>query len=332
MKRFSIKNAAYIFCAVSIMLLLCSVPDRVQAAEPNEMGEIMIIMYHGLTPYTPKESYMRSVSQFKNDLKLLYENGYRLISVADLLDNNINVEKGYTPVILTFDDGESTAFSLVEKDGELVPRENCAVDIINKFNEEHPDFGRTGVFFICGTKGHVPFIGAGSVKERFSYLVNMGYELGNHTDSHPALSRLNKHEIEKEMAEVERLVRETLPGYRMRCVAYPYGSVPKDKYKEALLSGFKNDIEYEYEIVMREKNVGTSALPYSLSFDKYNVSRVRGSNNSVKDLGWYIKYYKEHEDERFISDGNPDVLTIPSKYADNLNFWNVMNKLIKIVD
>lgn len=302
------------------------------AAEPNEMGEIMILMYHGLTQYPPKENYMRSASQFKQDLEMLYENGYRLISIADLLDNNICVEKGFTPVVLTFDDGYNTSFSLIEKDGELIPKPNCAVDIINSFNDKHPDFGKAGVFFICDYRGREPFTGAGSIKDRLSYLVNMGYELGNHTGAHLQLSTLSKNEIIKEMADVEKLVRDVLPGYRMRCTAYPYGSIPKDKYKEAVLSGKYGDIEYEYDIAMREKHCGTSPLPYSLEFDKYNFPRVRGSNNSVKDLGWYIKYYKNNEDKRYISDGDPDVLTIPSRYADNFDLWSAMNKLIKIVD
>lgn len=316
-----------------ILIMLMSLSRQVYAKNqlpPNEAGEIMILMYHGLTAATPKENYMRSISSFKSDLNLLYENGYRLISLSDLLDNNITVEAGCTPVILTFDDGYNTAFSLIEKDDTLIPKPNCAVDIINKFNEEHPDFGKAGVFYICDS-GRIPFNGAGTLKDRFQYLVENGYELGNHTATHTELNKLSRDRIMEEMGKVEELVRLELPGYRMRSMSYPYGYMPGKENQDAALEGRYKDIEYSYDIGLREKITDASTVPANYGFDPYYVPRVRGSSNAVRDLGWYIKHYNEHPEERYVSDGDGETITIPQKYLNRVNIWQLTDKFVKIV-
>lgn len=119
-----------------------------QKVRPNELGHIMIIMYHGIVESDPPSPYQRTVEGLKEDLEYLYENGYRPISMRDYIDNNISVEAGYTPVVLTFDDGIRSSFSLIEENGEFKPTPDSAVDIMNKFYEEHPDFGRHAIFYI----------------------------------------------------------------------------------------------------------------------------------------------------------------------------------------
>ncbi|MDR1687681.1 MAG: polysaccharide deacetylase family protein [Clostridiales bacterium] len=321
-----------IYALFLTFLLVFAAKTAVYSLEPNEMGEIMIVMYHGLRPYPPKENYLCSISDFKSDMQMLYDNGYRLISLADLLDNNIKVEKGCTPIVLTFDDGYSTAFSLEEKNGKLVTAADCCVDIINKFNETHPGFGRAGVFYICDYQGQEPFYGAGTMKQRLTALVEMGYELGNHTGSHSYLNKLNKESIMKDMTDVEKLVADSLPGYKMRSAAYPYGSVPNKSYQDVMLKGKFGEIEYEYDVAFREKMVGGSTLPYSVEHNKLFAPRVRGSNNAVWDLGWYVRHYDKNPDERFVSDGEPDVITVPARYAQKLDVWKCLNKTLKIVE
>ena len=44
----------------------------------------------------------------------------------------------------------------------------------------------------------------------------------------------------------------------------------------------------------------------------------------------YFKQYEENKRERFISDGNPDVITIPQRHLDYLNMDMVASKLVNV--
>ncbi len=302
-----------------------------QKIKPNEIGQIMILMYHGLDRDKASAPYMRTISGFKEDLKKLYENGYRIISLEDLLDNNIKVEAGYTPIVLTFDDAMNTAFSFEEKDGKLVPAKDCAVDIINKFCDEHPDFGKGGVFYINGDEA--PCFGVnGTLKERLEYLINNGYEIGNHTYHHYHMGSLSAEKIQEEMAKLENKVQENIPGYKMISMAYPYGERPQKGLQKFSIKGNYKDTNYSYRVGIREGQSGASANPVHINFDPLNVPRVRGTNSSNMDLGWFIKYYNNQPEMRYISDGNPNRISIPSNLISNLDTEKLNDKELVIYD
>ncbi len=302
-----------------------------QTIKPNEAGQIMVLMYHGLDPYKQSASYMRTIQGFKDDLQKLYDNGYRPIPVADYINNNIQVEAGYTPVVITFDDAMSTAFSLEEKDGKLVPAKDCAVDIMDKFAEAHPDFGKAAVFFL-NVDGRPPFFGAGTLTDRFKYLADNGYELGNHTASHPELGGLSAKQIQKEMALVEKMVQEALPGYQMQCMAYPYGERPRKGLIKYALEGEYDNVRYNYKMAFRAANSGASSTPNNTGFDKHNAPRVRGTDTATMDLGWYVRHFKDHPELRYISDGDPMTITVPSTCTQYLDTSTFDGRVLNVYD
>lgn len=295
-----------------------------QKVRPNELGHIMIIMYHGIVESNPPSPYQRTIEGLKNDLQYLYENGYRPISMRDYIDNNISVKAGYTPVILTFDDGISSSFSLVEENGELRATPNCAVDIMNEFYKEHPDFGRGAVFYINGDND--PFAGAGSFKERVDYLINNGYEVSNHTYAHVHLSQIDKDEIQEQIGRVDQMIKEALPGYRLDSFSYPFGERPIEELRYLIEKGSYNDKEYTYKIGLREGPSGPFVPVNHIKFDAFNVPRVRGSVGEEGDLGWYFDYYEKHPEYRYISDGNPNRIAINKEDEDNINKDSLNNK------
>lgn len=298
---------------------------------PNETGQIMVLMYHGLDKDVQSAPYMRTIAGFKSDLQALYDNGFRPISVEDYINNDIKVAAGFTPVVITFDDGLSTAFSFEEENGKLVPAKDCAVDIMNKFAEEHPDFGKAAVFYINGT-GRPSFHGKGTLEERFKYLVDNGYELGNHTYSHPMLSKLSSEKVQMELAKLEKLVNETLPGYKMLSVAYPYGERPKKYLRDLALKGSYDGTSYEYKIAFRASPISQTATPNNVGFDIINAPRVRGTDCASTDLGWQIRKYKENPELKYISDGNPDVISVPAKATQYIDAQNLNGKVLNIYD
>jgi hypothetical protein len=68
----------------------------------NELGSVMILMYHQIGD--TEAEWMRKPQNFRRDLLNLYENDYRLISLLDYINGNIDIDAGKSPVVITFDD------------------------------------------------------------------------------------------------------------------------------------------------------------------------------------------------------------------------------------
>ncbi len=302
---------------------------------PNEMNEVVIAMYHGINPNTSNaDEVHRSVEGFKQDLQTLYDNGYRAITMEDLMNNNINVPAGYTPIVLTFDDGLSSQFSLVrDENGDLVPKEDSAVDIINEFNETHPDFGTSATFFVYTSQR--PFKGDGTVDECFDYLTEHGYEVGAHTYSHPFLTKLSSDKIQNELAyNVGYIAKHSddLTMSDIKYLAYPYGDIPEDDRKSVLLAGQYGDYIYEFDAgLIASPNFNNSSLMYSNDFDRYKVGRYRGTDNAVYDLMFKVRQDEKHPENKFISDGDANVVTILEEDFDKVNLETLKGKKLVVI-
>lgn len=300
-------------------------PIDYTVVKPYEVGQIMVLMYHGIDPENNENDvYQRSVADFKNDLSELYNRGFRIISMKDLFDNNITTEAGFTPVVITFDDGISTSFSLVSESDKLVPKPDCGLDILMKFNEQHPDFGMAATFYINGNND--PFKGAGTQKERFEYLIANGCDIGNHLYSHPYLDKLDAEEITAQIGKVDEMIKTALPGYMPVGVSYPFGIRPMGDLKKLVLDGTYNGKAYHYDFALREGLSEASNIPNRNGYDVLNLPRVRGSNGDATDLWDRLKFYEANPEYRYISDGNPNRIAVPKQYEDNVNKESIGNK------
>lgn len=298
---------------------------------PNEMNDIIIAMYHGVSAdIKDNDSVHRSIKGFKEDLELMYQNGYRPISMEDLMSNNISIEAGLTPIVITFDDGLSSTFSLTkDENGNFIPVTDTAVDILEKFNESHSDFGTFGMFYLYTSQR--PFKGEGTVLDAINYLTDKGYEIGNHTYSHPFLTKLSASEIQKEMALSTKYIHENSNGITTKYVAYPYGEIPGNWLDKYLLNGEYDGYSYNFHSgVLATPNMSTSTLVYSNKFDKYKVGRYRGTNNSVYDLNWKIQKDLTNNSQ-FISDGDPDTITILDEDFHKINLNTVKDKTLVVI-
>ncbi len=296
----------------------------------NEMGEILVLMYHGLTPTDVKGDIIhRSIQGFKDDLQSLYDNNYRTISMDDYINKNINLEAGYSPVVITFDDGLNTAFSFDYIDNELIPKKDCAVDILNKFYEKHPTFGRNATFFVYNSQDM--FNGYGTLMDKYNYLIYNGYDIGNHSYSHANLASLNEPKLFQEIGDNHNTVLYNSENYSMKAIAYPYGNLPKEKYMDTLFENTYYGIDYKYEVGFLAFLLDEySTNPFSYKFDPYKIPRTRGTNNEPMDLGYFLNYYKNNPKEKYVSDGNNDVLTVPKNYFDKVDLELVKEKELNI--
>lgn len=284
------------------------------ALKPDESGQIMVLMYHNIG--LEEETWVRTPEAFRQDLETLYTQGFRPISLNDYASGNISTEAGKTPVIITFDDGRLNNYKYLE-DGSIDP--NCAVAILIEFHTSHPDFPLEATFFLTGA---TPFGQSSSAKQKINELINLGMDVGNHTLNHPNFSKINDAQtIQSEIGGQAQYIESFIDTeYNVNTLALTYGSRPKgDELQAYLISGSYQDIPYTNTVLL---NVGSNPAlsPYHLDFNPYNVPRVRASETKTDGVGLYdyLAQYSQYPERRFVSDGNAEIVTIPSSRADKI--------------
>ena len=263
----------------------------------NESGRIIIVMYHRFAQVESDE-WTRSYDNFYGDLKYLYEHGYRSVSLSDYVNNTMKVPVGCTPIIFTFDDGSKGQFNLIKNDsGDLVANPNSAVGIMEKFYSEYPDFGLNGTFFVNATGF---FQGEGTNAERLNYLINKGFEIGNHTSTHVDFSKASIETIKKEVGTVSNLVSDLTNGYNIFALALPFGISSKE-YKSYIASGDYNGRIYDNQVILL---VGAAPV-YSVNNEKTNLLalprvRARGGNKAVEcDLYYWLDVMEKNPEKKY---------------------------------
>ena len=297
-----------------------------EATKPNEAGEIPIVMFHmfidGLDPNEEYSNdykrYTQSFSYLEELLGRLYDMGYRMTSMNDFLNNDIKVEAGYKPIIFTFDDGTASQFSLIEENGELVVNPKCAVAVLLDFYKEHPDFGLGGTFYV--NLGGSPFYEetsdgpklAGTLQERLQYLIDLGFEIGNHTYTHYNMSNATDAEtIIREVGQNQAAMYEIIDGYTFTSFSLPFGGLTDDLF-EHIKSGVYEGVYYENKGVV-EVGWDPAISPVNPDYDPYSIDRVRGTGFMAEDCDfeWWLAHPR---DPIYVSDGDPDIITVPESY------------------
>ena len=292
------------------------------AIKANENGQIMLLMYHGIG--SKEEEWVRTPENFRRDLENLYEKGYRLITLKDYIENNIKVEAGYTPVVITFDDGLQNQFNIIEEKVEKKLDPDCAVGIIEEFKKKHPDFGQGGSFFVYYSN---PFRQKELIKEKYDFLIENGYEIGNHAYTHENLGELSAEGVQKALALNVKYTQEYLPGYDVFALALPYGIAPKDEKFQYAISGEYEGTKYNNRAILR---VGSNPAPAPnhIKFDAARLPRIRASELKMGGTGIYdyLASFEKHPEKRYISDGNPNTIVIPEKEQENINKDSIKDK------
>lgn len=296
--------------------------------KPNENGQIMILMYHGIGEN--ESEFVRTPENFKKDLETLYNKGYRLISLNDYINNDIKTDAGYTPVILTFDDGLLNQFNMVEDNGNYSIDPKCAVGIIEDFYREHSDFGRTASFFVYYP---TPFRQKELIKEKFEFLIENGYEIGNHGYNHENLGKVSISDVQKSLALNALKTNEILNNFTVQSLALPYGAAPKGEEYKYVVSGEYNGTSYHHKAVLK---VGSNPAfsPNHIKFDSSRLPRVRASEIMVMGTGLYdyLEYFEKNPQKQYISDGDKDTITIPENEMNNMNLNSISNKKLITYD
>jgi len=304
-------------------------PVDYSVVQPNEAGEIPIVMFHNFVEdlsSTTDNLYTTSFSAFEELLETLYNEGYRLISMRDFIDHNIDVPAGTKPMVFSFDDGTSGQFNLIEENGKLVVNPKSAVGIMIKFNEKHPDFGLKGIFYLNMDKENKTFEGAGTIKERLEIILSYGFEVGNHTWGHfDFTTSESRQQINERIGKNEKRLNEIMGGLKFYSLALPFGSRPPENMRDALVTGAFEGVEYNNETIMA---VGAQPSKPSIHVD-YNpvyVGRIRAQGKIQENYDLTFWLPKMTRDRVYISDGDPDTVVVPEGVESKIDMSKLNGK------
>ena len=292
----------------------------------NELGNVPIMMYHGIVDteenkYTggnvDKDGYNRTAKAFREDLEFYYNNGYRMIRLADYVNGKIDVELGYSPIILTFDDGDKNNINILGKndDGSLIIDPNSAVGIMEEFKKKYPDMHITATFFIMSGV----FNQSKYNQDIVNWLVENGYDVGNHTTTHPDFTTITTSKTQEVVGKMYQKLDDLLEDKYVKIVALPFGSPYKKTHDNFpyILKGTYNGYSYETEAALR---VGwePELSPFNKDFDKTFLKRCRAYDNNGKEFDIEM-VFKNLEKNRYISDGDQELIVIKKKDYNKLN-------------
>jgi peptidoglycan/xylan/chitin deacetylase (PgdA/CDA1 family) len=197
-------------------------------------GEIVvpILLYHHIG-FSLKDDnvYYLSPELFDQQLNLLYQWGYKTITVA-LLARAINegAELPPKPILITFDDGSESTYT-------------TALPIMQRY-------GFTGVSYIVRYYvGLTNYMNADQIRA----LSAAGWEIGSHGLSHKDLT-VRPDRQEQEVVQSRRQL-EALLGVPVLSFAYPFGAYNNDSLHYVHLAGYIAAMGLGNESVQGSKNL-----------------------------------------------------------------------------
>lgn len=273
-----------------IICLLSTLVVGMPVLSADSGGKIMILEYHKIG--YPEARWTRTPENFRKDLQRFYEKGYQLVRLEDFLKKRIHIEKGRTPLILTFDDSSPGQLRfLSDVNGGYRVDPDCAVGILESFYAAHHDFGLAATFFVlpAADPPNRLFNQPEYAQEKLRYLVRKGFEIGNHTYWHATLSKLSADGVKRQLALAVKAVQSAVPGYSPVALSLPMGIYPQDK--SLLLKGSYEGTAYSHLGVFMV--AGGPARP---AFDPIRIPRIQATES---ELNYWLKYFEKHQDERF---------------------------------
>jgi hypothetical protein len=262
--------------------------------------------------------YERTHEGLRRDLDVMYQRGYRPISIAEMVDKKIDLPAGQSPVVLVFDDASPSQFRYIEKNGQLEIDPNTAVGILTAFNKAHPDWKNRAVFcMLPAAQAGRSFFGDKNIEgqktewryKKVKFLADQGFELCNHTLYHARLDRAGA-KVEEFIARGNMAIDSAVPGYKVRTFALPLGMWPQNR--ELAKRGTWRDakgreVSYRYDAVL-EVAGGPSRSPYDPQFNPMSITRVQVIGDSA--VSRTLNGLEKHG-QRYVSDGNPNVVAKP---------------------
>ena len=288
--------------------------SAVDARVPNEVGRIPVLEYHLIGGEDGR--WQRSPESFRKDLELLHERGYRPVSVSDMVDRRIDLPRGLSPVVFTFDDASPGQFRYIERDGTLEIDSTSAVGIWLAFAKKHPDWKNRAVFCtLSGAEAGRSFFGNKGIEgqrdewrlPKVRFLIEQGFELCNHTLWHARLDKYSDEQVQEQIARGVMAIDSAVPGYRVRSFALPLGIWPKNRALAKRGSWTdprtKRTVTYDFDAIL-EVAGGPTVSPFDEAFDPLSIERTQVYGNELT----VVLDRLDRNGTRYVSDGDPSTV------------------------
>ena len=289
-----------------------------RARVPNEVGRIPVLEYHLIGD--PDGRWQRSPASFRRDLEILYERGYRPVSVSEMVDGRIDLPYGLSPVVFTFDDASPGQFRYIERNGALEIDSTSAVGVWLAFAKQHPDWRNRAVFCtLSGAEAGRAFFGNKGIEgqldawrlQKVKFLADQGFELCNHTLWHARLDKYPDEVVQEQIARGVMAIDSAVPGYKVRSFALPLGIWPKNRAL-AKRGSWKDPrtgrvVTYDFDAIL-EVAGGPTVSPHDARFDPLSIERTQIYGNELTIALDRL----DRDGQRYVSDGNPSSVARPA--------------------
>lgn len=305
--------------------------EKLKKDDINELGRIPVMMYHHIVNIDDNEytggnvdpdGYNRTSNAFRKDLEFYYQNGYRMIKLIDYVNGKIDVEYGKSPIVLTFDDGNADNIKVtgLDENGNIIIDPNSAVGILEEFKKKYPDFNVTATFFVTSA-----LFNQSEYNEKIlNFLVDNGYDVGNHTKDHNNMNNINEEETEYVVGYVYNELEKIIKDKYVNIVALPFGTPYLSTHKNFSHIKKANFNGKVYDTITTLR-VGwePDTSPFSKNFNKDFIKRCRAYDNNGKEFDIDMVFNSILKDLKYVSDGDVNTITIPKDYEKYLNDNNL---------
>jgi peptidoglycan/xylan/chitin deacetylase (PgdA/CDA1 family) len=273
------------------------------AYSANELGLVPVLMYHRIVA-DPHSVYDRTPADFRAELVRLAKEHYVPITAAQYTAGDIDIPAGTHPVVLTFDDGDRSQFSLTPAG---VPAATSAVGILLDVARQYQGFRPVATFYL-----NVNPFGDDGGTHTVPWLSAHGMDIGNHTLTHADLAKATNAGAQQEIAEGDQAIRTAAPDVQPVTIALPFGLHPQDAGLS--LRGRVGRMRYRYRGAFLV-GANPAPSPYSADFDPLRIPRIRSQADSGPDAQYcstaWLNKLAATPGERYTSDGMPDRISFP---------------------
>jgi peptidoglycan/xylan/chitin deacetylase (PgdA/CDA1 family) len=175
-----------------------------------------------------------------------------------------------------------------------------------EFKKKYPDYGVTATFFVNSSL----FMQDKYNNKILNWLVNNGYDIGNHTMSHCDFRNIKSEKVKEEVGGLYQILEGIIPDNYVSIVALPFGSPYSRSHGnyENILNGNYLGFDYQTKAALR---VGWEAETscFNKDFDATYLKRIRAYDNNGKDYDIEMNF-RLLKDKRYISDGDYNTIVV----------------------